>query len=273
MGVSWGDLFEFVKLTQNDSKIKKNTRKYNYFTPVYQKSWQHDPQFFRCRAQQTEIGNYGLFLVLLLPPSKNPKTQNFEKIKKKRCCIYHFTYAYQKSQSYEVQLLRYRVRDRIFCHFGPIFALLPHYWHRKLKFRKNKKKKHWRYYHLCTCVPQKLRVVQLMRYGPQQIYFFLILSFYPLTTQKSKFLKNEIKAGDIIILHTCTKTHVHMLYCSWDMACDGCNCYFSLWAIFCPFTHGDIIILHMCTKNYDLMNVIMVHDRWPDRWTDRKSDI
>ena len=27
-----------------------------------------------------------------------------------------------------------------------------------------------------------------------------------------------------------------MLYCSWDMACDRCNCSFSFWAIFCPFT-------------------------------------
>ena len=26
-----------------------------------------------------------------------------------------------------------------------------------------------------------------------------------------------------------------MLYCSWDMACDGCNCDFSFWAIFCSF--------------------------------------
>ena len=51
------------------------------------------------------------------------------------------------------------------------------------------------------------------------------------------------------------------------MASDGCN-YFSLWAIFCPFTPvttrkieikkkimkktpGDIIILRKCTKNYD----------------------
>ena len=24
--------------------------------------------------------------------------------------------------------------------------------------------------------------------------------------------------------------------CSWDMLSDGCNCYFSIWAIFCPFT-------------------------------------
>ena len=26
-----------------------------------------------------------------------------------------------------------------------------------------------------------------------------------------------------------------MLYCSWDMVCEGCNCYFSFWAIFCIF--------------------------------------
>ena len=27
-----------------------------------------------------------------------------------------------------------------------------------------------------------------------------------------------------------------MLYCSWNMTHDGCNCYFSFLAIFCPFT-------------------------------------
>ena len=48
------------------------------------------------------------------------------------------------------------------------------------------------------------------------------------------------------------------------MACDRCNCCFSLWAIFCSFTlltaqksklkkkmkktPGDITILHMCIK-------------------------
>ena len=52
------------------------------------------------------------------------------------------------------------------------------------------------------------------------------------------------------------------------MAHDRCNCYFSFWAIFCPFTSltapkikilqkqkktsGDII-LHKRTKNYDQM--------------------
>ena len=53
--------------------------------------------------------------------------------------------------------------------------------------------------------------------------------------EKSEFWKNENKfVGDIIILHMCTKNHDHML-CSWDMARDTCNCYFSYWAIFCPF--------------------------------------
>ena len=42
--------------------------------------------------------------------------------------------------------------------------------------------------------------------------------------------------GDNIILHKCTKNHDLMLYCSWDMVCGRCNCYFSFWAIFCPFT-------------------------------------
>ena len=53
------------------------------------------------------------------------------------------------------------------------------------------------------------------------------------------------------------------------MAHDGCNCYFSFWAISLPFyppnnlknenlkkmkkTPGDIIILHNCTKNHDHM--------------------
>ena len=83
--------------------------------------------------------------------------------------------------------------------------------------------------------------------------------FTSLTTQKIKILEKLKKIpGDIIILHKCTKNHDHMLYCSWDTACGGCN-YFSLWAIFCPFTlrtAQKIKILqkwHKCTKNHDHM--------------------
>ena len=35
---------------------------------------------------------------------------------------------------------------------------------------------------------------------------------------------------------TISMIHVIMIYCSWDMGHDRCNCYFLYWAIFCPLT-------------------------------------
>ena len=58
------------------------------------------------------------------------------------------------------------------------------------------------------------------------------LPFYPPNSPK----KEKKTPGDIIILQNCTKNHSHMLNCSRDMVRDGCNCYFSFWAIFCYFT-------------------------------------
>ena len=117
-------------------------------------------------------------------------------------------------------------------------------------------------------------LVWFLRYGAQQTKFFVMLDhflpFHPLTTQKTKFLKNEkntwrygeqrteffvildhfcpfnsltiqkIKIlkkmkkipGDITVLHKCTKNYDHMLYCSWDMAYVIYNLF---WDIFCPF--------------------------------------
>ena len=70
--------------------------------------------------------------------------------------------------------------------------------------------------------------------------FFVLgnfLPFYPPNSLKNKNFKKLKKApGGIILLHKFTKNHDHMLLCSWDMARDTCNCYFSFWAIFCPFT-------------------------------------
>ena len=63
------------------------------------------------------------------------------------------------------------------------------------------------------------------------------LSFYPCNIPKNQnFEKMKQTPGDIIILHICTKNYDQMTYASWDMVCDRCNCYFSFWAIFCPFT-------------------------------------
>ena len=62
-------------------------------------------------------------------------------------------------------------------------------------------------------------------------YFFPF--YHPNSPKNQNFKKMEKMPGDIIILDKRTKNHDHMLYCSWDMACDGSNCYFSFWAIFC----------------------------------------
>ena len=68
---------------------------------------------------------------------------------------------------------------------------------------------------------------------------------------------------------------------------DRCNCYFSFWAIFSPFTllttskikikikkkkSGDIINLYMCTKNYGQMmygSWDVVHDGRRDGETEK----
>ena len=90
--------------------------------------------------------------------------------------------------------------------------------------------------------------ILFLRYGKwhMQLLVFVLGYFLPvyptlsspslLTAQKIKIKKKMKKIpGHFIILHKCTKDHDHMLYCSWDMARDGCNCYFSFWAIFLPF--------------------------------------
>ena len=58
----------------------KNTWRYHYFTQVYQKSQWYHLQFLKYRAWQTKICNFRSFCALL--PPKNPKNQNFEKMKK-----------------------------------------------------------------------------------------------------------------------------------------------------------------------------------------------
>ena len=104
-------------------------------------------------------------------------------------------------------------------------------------------------------------------------FWTIFCPFTPLTAQKWKFQKNEKKPPGDVILHKCTKTHDHMLYCSWDMVCDRCSCfffhfgwYFSLLPPNSPQNEnfkkneknpGDII-LHKCTKNHDHM----LHCSW-----------
>ena len=114
-------------------------------------------------------------------------------------------------------------------------------------------------------------------------YFSFWPIFSPFTLLAAQKMKKKTPGG-INANHKCNKNHDHMLYCSWDMVCEGCHCYHSFWANFCLFTppslsltarkmkiskqwkknHGYIIILQKCTKNHDHMLYCswdIVHDR------------
>ena len=108
--------------------------------------------------------------------------------------------------------------NRIFCHFGPFFALLP-LSNQKIKILK-KWKNAWRYFHF-TLAYHKWQPyhVWFLRYEAQHNFLFILKHFLHLPHQKIKILKTLKKqknTGYIIILHKYTKNHVHILYCSWD---------------------------------------------------------
>ena len=80
------------------------------------------------------------------------------------------------------------------------------------------------------------------------------------STKNQNFIKWNKNTLRYIILHKCTKKHYHILYCSWDMACDTCDFYFSFYAIFCiltPLTAQKIKI----SKKWKKMpgNIIILH--------------
>ena len=115
------------------------------------------------------------------------------------------------------------------------------------------------------------------------LFFILgqILPFYPPNNPKNQNFKKVKKApGDTIILHKCTKNHDHMLFCSWDMVCDKCHCYFSFWAIFCPYTTQKIeissyIITYVYQKLWSddvwfLRYSVQQTVGWTDGWMDGK---
>ena len=112
------------------------------------------------RVGHTEF-HFGIYWWTL----KNPKKSNFWKNETNCRRYHHFTHVYQKPQSYEVQFLRYRVRQNflsfwaIFCSFNPLPPLQP----RQAKFWKNEKsswrtdrltdgRMNWWWFLLCKCL-------------------------------------------------------------------------------------------------------------------------
>ena len=158
---------------------------------------------------------------------------------KKTWRYYHFTHLCHKWQSNDVWFLRYWAWQTDF------FVILDHF----LPFYPPNKPKYQNFEKILK-TPGDIIILHMstinynyIMHGSwdikhdRQSFFFILDNFlpsYPLKTWKIKILKVKKTPGDIIILHKCTKNQDHMLYCSWDMAHDGCN-YFSFWTIFCPF--------------------------------------
>ena len=99
--------------------------------------------------------------------------------------------------------------------------------------------------------------------------FFVILGhflpFYPPNNlENQNFEKMKQASGDVIILHTCTKKHNHMMYASWDMECNKHN-FLPFWAIFCllsPLLTPKIKIWKNCKKTSRYYPFKHVYHKW-----------
>ena len=214
------------------------------YIPVYHKWTSYDIWFLKCKVGRIEIFVIlGHFLPFQHPG--NLENQIF-KIEKNTWRYYHLTHLHHTWKSYDVCFLRYGawqieffvILDSFLCPFtAPPSSLRPY----SLTTQKVKVLKKWKNFleilSFYTDVHKwQSYDVWFLRYRACWTEFFVILypflPFYPPNN-----LKSWKKApGDIIILQWYTKNHDHMLYCSWDMTHNRCNCYFSFWAIFCPFT-------------------------------------
>ena len=131
---------------------------------------------------------------------------------------------YHKWQSYDVWFLRYWTWQTDF--FVILDHFLPFYPFNNLKNQNSEKRKKPPrdiiILHKCTkndnCMMYGSRNVKCYR----QNFLWFLTVFCPFTL--------------VIILHMCTINNNHMMHGSWDMTHDRCKCYFSFWAIFCPFT-------------------------------------
>ena len=116
--------------------------------------------------------------------------------------------------------------DKMFCHFGPFFVLLPPQ-PKKSNFEKLKKNPgDIITLHKCTKSHDHMLYCFLDMIHNGFTYYFLFWaifhSFTSLATQKNQNLekvkknktKKTKKTGDIIILQWCAKNHDHMLHCS-----------------------------------------------------------
>ena len=157
-------------------------------------------------------------------------------MKKNYWRYHHFTCVYQKSQSYDVRFLRYRVRHNFLRFWSIFFSFIP------LMIPKMKTLKQWKkmpgdiiLLHIRT-INEDHVIYGHIRCNRQNFLSFwaIFFHFHPPNDPENQTFE-KLKKTDIIILHMCTINDNHTMYSSWNEECDGWN-FLSRWTVFCPFT-------------------------------------
>ena len=144
--------------------LKKNTWRYHYFTPVYQKSWWYDLQFLRYGVRQS-VTNWWLWSIFCPftppPPTVLLKTQDIRILKKWKQLLEissFYTSVPKTTITWGMVPEMWSETYRIFCYFGPFFALFPLPPPRKKTTQKIKilktPKRYLEKSLFCTCVPK-----------------------------------------------------------------------------------------------------------------------
>ena len=185
--------------------MKKNCWRYHHFTHVYQKPQSYVVQFLRMEWDRIFLSICAIFCPYnpLLPPNY-PENQNVEKIKKASGDVIILNLCNKNKIIWCMLTQIWSATYIIFCHFRPIFALLPHCWPQKLKLWKNVKK-----YddiillHMCTINPDHMMYGSWDMKCNRQNFFAILGNFLPFYTPNSPKNENfktiKKRPGDIII--------------------------------------------------------------------------
>ena len=219
---------------------------------MYLKPWWYDLQFLRIRVWQTNCP--------FNPPVKNPKNQNFEKMKKLLkislyTCVPKTTIIWGTLSE---------VRQTDICPFVPFLHFFPPP-PPQLLTQKIIILKKWKNYMKMSsfyiCVP-KITIICLLRYGCNTRFlavWVFFCPFTPLLTPKIKNWKKKKKIRRHFLFHMCTINND-----SWDIR-RNTQKFLSFWTIFCPFiplTNQKIKILKKWKNPWRYYHFTFVYHEW-----------
>ena len=246
-------------------KIKKNTSRYHY----------QNLDDMICSSWDIEQNKLKLILGHFLPFT-HLKTTKIKILKNEKICwrYHHFIHVHQKSQSYDVQFLRYGVSQTNFFvilgHFLPFYhpsPLPPNLMILNIKILKKMKKMPRDIVLLYIHVYHKWRSYDIwfLKYKVWQTEIFdnlgHFLPFQPLKNLENQNFNTEKNTWRYY--HFTNMNDSHMMYGSSDMECNRHN-FLSLWTDFTLLppsnlknqnfekmkkVTGDIIISHRCNIN------------------------